>query len=316
VASRRLSFGKQDKKGIPLRELIALHRQFRPRGCLPGNLGDGFLCAHNPVYRNIRADSLARGFSFTFRRTGHYYAFPLMSLDGVIERRKIPYRNNFVWLELLEKSAPGSFSLTELKRSELQFNYLFHESAHCIAHSVFFARAPFSRIPKNGDSLLKILLGEAFANTVEALSAVFAEGEMASYFLDGNCHFRSSAREVRAIRGAARRLGFEKVTLVLLASFLYANYLWNRLGPKEIGRVLAFAGLGAEHKRLVANVAKIGTELSEQFRTTTTQLHLMKLGYPAGLGKLMRQDPLVRLGKAASTRAQARELARIASRGL
>jgi hypothetical protein len=317
VAKQRLRFEERDKGGIPLAEVAAVHRQFRAAISLPGNLGDGFLCAHNPVYRYIRRACLASGFSFTRKNTERYYAFPLMSLDEVIDKRKIPYRNNFVWLEALEKRSPGKFTLTELKRSELQFNYLFHESAHCIAHSLFFSRTRFSHLPKHADSLLQILLGESFANTVEALSAVFAEGEIGSYFLDGNCHFRSSAREVRVIRRCGRIFGFEKTALVLLGSFLYANYLWNKLGRAELARILSFAGLeGTSNRKLVLSLARIGTELSEQFRTTTTQLHLMKLGYPANLQPLMRGDPLLRLRKKGKILAKTRELARIATEGL
>ncbi len=313
-SKKRLSFEKPDKHGIPLRELIALNGQFRPKGCLPENLGDGFLLAWNPVFRGIRTEALERGFRFSATDHGLYYSFPLMALDGVIEKRVIPYRDNASWLSLLEKNAPGRFTLTELKRSELRFNYVFHESAHCIAHSLFFGRARFSSLPKNADTLLKILLGEAFANTVECLSAIYAEGEMASYFLDGNCHFRSSEKEVREIRRCARKFGFAATARVLLASFLYANYLFDRLGPAELKRIRVFAGLpaGTELRKLAA----IGTELSESFRTTTTHLHLMKLGFPSNLSPLMRGDPLSRLEKRAQVNEQAVALAAIASRGL
>lgn len=309
---KKLQFEKCDPLGIPLRELIAVHRQFRPGMRLAGNLGDGFLCAQNPVFRNIRQECLRRGFSFTNRESGPYYAFPLMSLDAVIEARRIPYRDNFVWLEILEKQVPGKFTLTELKRSELQFNYVFHESAHCIAHAVFFGRARFSRLPKNADTLLRILLGEAFANMVECLSAVFAEGEIGGYFLDGNCHFRANVKEAKELRRAVKKWGLEKTGRVLLAAFLYANYLVDRLGRKELARIREFAGL--EKSAEITALAKIGTELSEQFRTTTTHLHLIKMGFPSALGVMMRGDPLLRLEKNAGLRAKALELAAIAAR--
>lgn len=316
MAKKRLSFENRDKNGIPLRELIAVHRQFRPRGSLPGNLGDGFLLDQNPVFRNVRETCLDRGFVFSLTGHGLYYSFPLMSLDTVIEKRVIPFRDNFAWLPLLEKSAPGQFTLTELKRSELLFNYIFHEAAHCIAHSVFFGRARFSRLPKNADTLRKILLGEAFANMVEALSAAFAEGEIGSYFLDGNCHFRSSRKEVKEIRRFAKAHGFEKTARVLLAAFLYANYLLEHLGRREQARIREFAGLDKGVK--VGKLARIGTELSEQFRTTTTHFHLIKMGFPASLGPLLRPDPLAALLKKENMKLkeQAYSLAAIASRGL
>lgn len=316
MAKKRLSFEKPDKRGIPLRELISVHRQFRAKGSLPENLGDGFLFDQNPVFRSVRESCLERGFSFTPSDHGLYYSFPLMSLDQVIETRRIPYRDNFAWLPLLEKSAPGQFTLTELKRSELLFNYVFHEAAHCIAHSVFFGRVRFSRLPKNADTLRKILIGEAFANMVEALSHAFAEGEIGSYFLDGNCHFRSSVKEVKEIRRFAKAHGYEKTATVLLAAFLYANYLLDRLGRREHALIRELAGL--EKSAKIEKLAKIGTELSEQFRTTTTHLHLIKMGFPASLGPLMRADPLAVLLKKENMKLkeQVLSLAAIASRGL
>jgi hypothetical protein len=313
---KRLSFEEPDKRGIPLAELITVHRQFSPKGFLPENLGDGFLLAENPVFRNVRTEAKALGFRFSRNNHGLYYTFPLMSLDSVIESRQIPYRDNFSWLPILEKSAPGQFTLTELKRSELQFNYVFHEAAHCIAHAKFFARARFSSLPKNADTLRKIMLGEAFANMVECLSAAFAEGEIGSYFLDGNCHFRSSPREVREIRRAARKWGYEKTAKVLLGGFLYANYLLDRLGRSELNRIAQFAGL--EKGASIGKLASIGTELSEQFRTTTTHLHLIKMGFPARISSLMRGDPLAALLKKENMelKEQANSLAAIASRGL
>jgi len=316
VAKARLTFKTCDKKGIPLAELISVHRQFCSTHSLGDNLGDGYLCAQNPVYLNVRKACLESGYSYSQENHGHYYSFPLMSLDDVIESRRIPYRNNFAWLKILEARAPKKFTLTELKRSELQFNYLFHESAHCIAHSLFFGRTPFSRIKKNADTLMKIMVGEAFANTVEGLSAAFAEGEIGSYFLDANCHFRSNKKEVRAIRAGGKRWGFEKTTMILLLSFLYANYLRDKLGKQELARIRSLAGL--EKMANISVLAKIGTELSEQFRTTTTHLHLMKLGFPSDLKRLMNQDPLARLQqpKNHSARDITWQLAKIASRGL
>ncbi len=287
---KKLKFTKMDRKGIPLGELISVHRQFQPKESLPLNLGDGFLCATNPIYRNIRQELLRGGFSFSLKDTMHYFSFPLMSLDRVLEEKVIPYRDNFFWLLELEKYAPGIFSLTELKRCELQFNYLFHESAHCIAHWHFFGSKKIKKIPKNKVTLLKILVGEAFANTTEALSALFVEGEIGNYFLDANCHFRSNEREVKTLTRFAREEGIKALATVLFASFLYSNFMYEKLEEKEYRLVRAFASLSELSN--IASVVKVGLSLSSQFRTTTTQLHLIKLGFRENLNSFIIQDPI------------------------
>ncbi len=301
---KKLKFQKIDAKGIPLAEVIAVHKQFSTG--LKQNLGDGFLLHWNPIYRNIRAAFLERGFTFTDEDVADYFSFPLMALDEVIERRKIPYRKNFLWLEKLERCAPKKFTLTEIKRSELQLNYLFHESAHCIAHSIFFGKKSMGLLPKNQDSVLKILIGESFANTVEAISAALVQGEIGSFFLDANCHFRSNEKEVAIILKFAKKVGFPATAKALLAAFLYANYLNEDFSQLKMKRIAKFALVpsNASLKRL----AKIGLQLSEEFRITTTQFHLAKLGFPFNLQPLMNLDPVDRLLKDVKLHAQAQLL--------
>ncbi|MGE3262003.1 MAG: hypothetical protein AB7K68_09510 [Bacteriovoracia bacterium] len=306
---KRIRFAKLDTEGIPLREVIAVHRQFAPGDSLPDNLGDGFLVQTNPVYRSIRREFLKRGFSYSPEDPHNYFAFPLMSLDVAIAHKTVPYRKNFAWLEVLEKRAPRKFTLTELKKSELQFNYLFHESAHFIAHDVLFGNTAPDSVPKNADSLMRIFIGEAMANSVECLASVFAEGEIGGYFLDANCHFRSTEREAMALAKAAQKVGFRRLTKAVMASFLYANYLYERLNEREKKLVAAIAGV--ENFAVVAPAIRVGFELSEIFRTNTTHLHLLKLGFPADLQKLIPSDPLKKLMDDKKLLAQFNELAEI-----
>jgi hypothetical protein len=310
VPKLKLSFEKFDPSGIPLTELIAVQKQFRVYSRLPENLGDGFLSATNPVFRNIRVEFRRRGFKFTHQDLNGYFAFPLMSLDEAIFSRKVPYYRNASWLEKLEKAAPGKFTLSELRRSELKYNYLFHESAHCIAHDAFFGRKDIRRVPKNRQALLKVFLGEAFANTVEALSYAFAEGEIGGYFLDANCHFRASEREMLTLQRAVAKFGAERTALVLMGAFLYSNYLFEKLNGKQRKLIGELAGFEAPPALI-----RIGLQLNEEFRTATTPLHLVKTGFPKDLGKWMRQDPLKDLLRDKDLLAKARRLAAIAGNG-
>jgi hypothetical protein len=270
------------------------------------------------VFRAVRLEALRRGVRFTSRGGSPlerlYYAFPLMSLDEVIDARTIPYRANFPWLEILERRAPGGFTLDDLKRGELQFNYLFHESAHLIAHDELFGHRSPPRLPKTAATLLGVMVGEAFANTAECLSAAFAEGEIAAYFLDANCHFRANEREVAELRRAAGRFGFPAAAKVLLGAFLYSNYLYETLTARELRRVARFAGLAPGAP--IARLARIGLQLNEKFRATTTPLHLRKTGFGAGLARQFAADPLRLLEGKPALRRKARRLAELVAAGL
>lgn len=282
--SPKLKLSLLDPKGIPLSELIAVHRQFESK--LSQNIGDGYLMEFNPIFRNIRQAFFQYGFSFS-SPDPHYDSFPLMSLDDIYSEKKVPVRNNIFWLEELNK-IPG-LTLTELKKSELQFNYLFHESAHFIAHKILFGDCEMKAVPVTKESLLKILIGESFANTVESLAALYAEGEIGSYFLDANCHYRLSAQEVKVLEKSVKENGFQKTFRLVFASFLSANYLVQRPSKKELSSILKFAGVKKAQKEL------IGYGLSEIFRTNTTQLHLMKLGFPDDLNGWLDIDPVAEL---------------------
>ena len=304
---KKVRLQKLDSRGIPLKEVILLQKKFRPPQSLSQNLGDGFLMRFNPLFKKIRNETLRRGFSFTTENVGNYYSFPLMALDEVIFRKKIPYRENFAWLPRLESLAPETFTLTEIKRSEIQLNYLFHESAHCIAHAEFFGRQDGKRIPKNEISLLKILLGESFANAVECFSAIYAEGELGFFFLEANCHFRATAKEILALKRSAKKHGNETIFLLLVCAFLYANYLHEELNKKERGKIFSFVGV--KPSKELEKILQIGMQLDTEFRTSTTQLHLLKMGFEKKMEKYF-SEPMDLLGSHPSIAKKVKGLAR------
>ncbi len=308
LSAKRLPFVQRAKKAPSLRELIVVHRQFRFRQTLAGNIGDGFLYATNPIYQNVRGEFLRRGFSFTKKDFCRYFDFPMMSLDEVLSARALPYRDNFAWILSLERKRPGVFNMGDLHQMSPNFNYLFHESAHCIAHSIFFGRTHMRDIPKTRDSLLKVLMGEAFANSVECLSGAFRTGAIGEYFLRANCHFHADGKRAGFLREGIRALGFPAVAKTVFASFLYSNFLYRELSPREQGLILEFSGV--KNKNSIRKIATIGFELNPKFRTSTTPLHLLKVGFDASLDKLIQVDPLefLKNKKQAQLRAQVNAL--------
>ncbi len=293
--AKRLPFLPRNLESPPLRELLSLHRKFRFRQTLPGNIGDGFLYATNPTYKNVRDEFLRRGFSFTKDDFCRYFDFPMMCLDDVLAARTLPYRDNFACLADMERRRPGVFHVSDLSQLSPNFNYLFHESAHCIAHSVFFGKTRMQQIPKTSESLLKILLGESFANAVECISGAFRVGAIGGYFLSANCHFSLSNEGANQLREGIRSLGFPAVTKTILASFLYSNFMYRELTPREQDLILEFSG--TKRRESIRAIARTGFDLNPQFRTSTTPLHLLKVGFGPDVEKMIQFDPLEFIAK-------------------
>ena len=290
---KRLSIPPRPPGEFPIKDVISLHLQFSGPKILPANIGDGFLYATNPVYKNIRDEYLQRGFCFTTKDFCHYFDFPMMCLDDLIAAGKIPVRKNFAWLEILEKSAPGKFTLYDLWQTSPTFNYLFHESAHLIAHDIIFGKLPMNKLPKNSDSLLKIILGEAFANSMELIGSVFGLRGIGAYFLYANSYIFPPPHIVVALRKASEQLDFAPLIKVLMASFLYSNFLYENFTGKELDLIRSFSG--AKKKADIESLAKHGLHLNKNFRMQTTPMYLKKVGITANFEKLIKFDPLERL---------------------
>src|SRR5262245_33434155 len=115
-----------------LSELLAHHDRFSRYSSLPENLGDGFLCYFNPVYRNLREGFLALDGKFTDEDFCNYRTFKLAALPQILDANRVFVAENVSAFRAVETKRPGTFS-----HGDLNFrahNYLLHESAHCVAH--------------------------------------------------------------------------------------------------------------------------------------------------------------------------------------
>lgn len=213
-----------------------------------------------------------------------------MGLDKILAEGVVPYRDNFTCLERLEAQAPGRFGLEAVYRFELGFNYVFHESAHCLAHREF---APITEKSRSF-ALLKILLGEAFANTAECLSSAFVTGEIGAYFLKANAHFTLDLEDSALLIRVAREIGFQNTAKALIYSFFYSNSLYLSLGEAERRSIAALAEIKTPPGGF-ERLTDIALSLSERFRTETSFLYLIKLGFSQDDFALFQQDPAITL---------------------
>jgi hypothetical protein len=291
---KKLSF-TFDSKGIPLSFLIQLHNKYvlekkSATKTLKDNIGDAFLYHENPIFRNIRDEYLKRGFRFSTVDFCDYNTFPLMALDELIDTGKIPYLRNFRWLERLHEACPGRFTSLDLQQLQFRFNSLLHESAHLIAHDVFFGDRSLKNIPKNEDSLLQILANESFSNAVDTLVWIFPNGTVGFFFLFANSRAYPRAEELSGFMNLIKKYGISSSVRLIFAWFLYYNYLYSFLEVSELKQIREFAEIKLEAD-LVKDLGIFNLGTNTAFRTKTTPFHLFKIGFDQELSRLIDRDP-------------------------
>ena len=306
-------------------ELLELQRAHHGPGRLRGNLGDGLLFAKNPFFRRVRLATLARGFRYTTEDPGSYFAFPLAALDTVLEKRRVPYRDNVAALARLERVRPGFFELSDLAGNRPLPNYLLHESAHAVAFHELFGR------PKNvqgalsgADSLLGIELGEAYAMTAEYFAACAASAGVQRWVFSINS-YRQRTPARGTIGAMVPELGLEFVVFTVLLAFLSNLFFRERLARTSVERMVEL--WSAVDRRRRAPLAKPATRrrlrraLSElmlmnpEFRRDTTRLFLTMFGRSRRVETLFEADPLELLGRNESALAASGRLVRILAGG-
>lgn len=295
-ARRRARGAIFNNRSRSLRSLIALHRRASNRCALSDNLGDGYLYAKNAIYRRIRDVALAAGYRFTRRDVRGYLGFPLLSLDAILDTRKIPYRPNVAALEQVENCRPLFFSQEQFNHLRPVRNYLLHESAHAIAYHAFMGN-PESAWTTLADPsrLVHVLGGEAFALTTEYLASCLANDVTHRWFLGMNS-YRSSAQRAADFAWLIEELDFVPAVWMLYAAFLYNNWLVEQLTDKQFSRVLALCPTGRQTmkqsaRRRAREALSEMMHVSTWFRMNTTPIFLAKFGHPVQRS-LFRGDPL------------------------
>jgi len=277
--------------GPCLAKIISQHLLHSGPESIFSNIGDGYLFNTNPLFRNIRRETIRLGFRFSMDATSSYFVFPLMSLGSVLSSGCIPYRDNFQWLQTLEAKAPGKFGLEDVRKFDLHFNYLLHESAHCIAHREFFGHESLESAEKTPATLLKIASSEAFANTVEAFSSLFVTGDIGEYFLAANTHFKLELSEISLFFSVIGKIGFESAFKAMLLGFLYSNFLFEDFSSAELGKVAALAEIPNPPENF-AEFIGFSLTLSQRFRTDTAFFFLTQLGFSEHEFRIFDNDPL------------------------
>ncbi|HEY6727097.1 MAG TPA: hypothetical protein VI197_23850 [Polyangiaceae bacterium] len=273
--------------------VLEQHQRSLATGGLPRNLGDGYLCAHNPFFARIRSEALARGYGFSERDPGGYFGFPLLGLDLVLESRKIPYRDNVTALERLEAARPGFFTLAELSSNRPSPNYVLHEAAHAVAYAVAFGSRPVREAFADPGHLPWVLAGEAFAMAAEYLAACCVGGSLHRWFFSINS-YRHRTQAKRAIGDLMLELGEVPVVWALLSGFVASNTLRESLKEREVCALLEHVPPHTlPQRRQLSALRRAVSEaikMSRAFRVDTARLFLCKFGYSRRIERQLQFD--------------------------
>jgi len=286
------------KTRIRLRELIELQRRCHGKHRLAQSLGDGFLYLRNPFFRRVRDAAWRAGFRFTLADPGGYYGFPLIHLDTILGRREIPYRPSFSAIEHLEQLRPGFFTLADLQKNRPAPNYLLHESAHAVAFRTLFGRpADVAASFAEPRALVRIMLGESFAMAAEYFAACAASGTLHAWFFSISS-YRHRTQKKKAVGQLLERHGFDFVARAVVLSFLYNNFLVDRLDRSKLLRVVECADadvarrLHPEALRALGSALNGLMQMSPEFRYDTSRLFLTMFGRSRNIRRELAAEPL------------------------
>jgi hypothetical protein len=278
--------------------LLELQRRCDGKNRLAQSVGDGFLYLKNPFFRRVRDATLAAGFRYTLADEGAYYGFPLIHLDTILSRRKIPYRPSFTALQHLEQRRPGFFTLADLQQNRPAPNYLLHESAHAVAfHQLFGRPRDVGAALSEPRTLVKLMLGESFAMTAEYFAACAVRGQPHAWFFSISS-YRHRTQKKKAVGELLERYGFSFVGRAVLLAFLYNNFLVDRLNKQQLSALAEAADRNVARRLTPANLRELGAALnglmvmSPEFRYDTSRLFLTMFGRSRNIRRELSADPL------------------------
>src|ERR1019366_3360640 len=173
---------------------------------------------------------------------------------------------------------PPGFITGNLKR-----NYAFHESAHCVAHSILSRMEAELRAvePRETDrTVLAAILAESFANTVEALGSVLQHLPVSdSVFYPLNSYFSRNQELQNVLDKADADLGSELRFALLFLSHFEANLAIEPPVDSTYERIAEAGVCFASQVGIARAIADAGFKLSAGFRESTTPAYFELLGY-------------------------------------
>lgn len=268
------------KLPIPLAWLHGLDECSAPN-VLRDAFGDGYLYKLSPLFARVRDVAHELGYRYSSVDTvlqRDYHALPLLALRDILGSRTIPYIDNAASVRRLLEQQPKLALTGSFIASIITANHAFHESAHCVAHTLL---EPFRGAlgPERESFVVGALFEESFANAVENLGRALSHmpvPDIVFYNLNSYMRKADESPKLKSLLDCGEpRLAFR---LLLLALF-EANLTDEKPDERTRLRVAEAAGATAHDGEVADAAVDIAFGLSEGFRGNTTPNYFRLLGY-------------------------------------
>ncbi len=275
---------------MKLSRLWDQHQQFASQG-LKENFGDGFLMAHNRIYRNIRKAAQDQNFTFSLESHPFYQALPLSQLEWILSEKKIPYVDNVSVLQQIQQKIHGQIMWDDIC-DNFKGNHVFHESCHAVARPLSQGILKKTDLPQN--LVLLRLLEESFANTCELLAVVDAIDPVHQIFFELNSYVVMFEDKTN-LKKAMQEIGDEVFMKFMILCYLHANFLTPILNDQKFEKLLSLVSKSSSdfsvpQKKSMRALSKIAFELNLRFRMVTTGFYLKLNGIATPMEELKNFD--------------------------
>lgn len=274
---------------MKLTTLLNKHRGATSLQALSSNFGDGFLLQHNPIFRQIRNQTRALGFTYSDQFNPAYAAFPMGQLEDILNRKVIPYTNNVSPLQSLADRT----DLIEWDHviDNLKPNYIFHESCHAVARSF---RPPVSNLQSK---ITATLIEEAFANTCEFLAIAHAQEPIQRAFLEMNSYFTVFDDRTH-LKKAFEKYDFAAIFKLMLLSYVHANFLNESFHETDFKKIIQRAQFKIQPEvKAIKSLAENVFALNPRFRYATNEMYLRLNNITEPVEQVLQFDYLRLIGE-------------------
>jgi hypothetical protein len=261
-------------------------------GALADVVGDSYLCMHSGLYASVRRAALAVGFRFSCADSPlwrDYHFLPLTTIDRLLADRVIPYSDTWGPLRRMIEANPKAAMPIHLLIRDLAHNHTMHESAHGLAHVVLqdlkAELRAVSRSPEQAE-VLKAILGECFANTVEMTCMDFDHNLLVDEICYAvNSYMAPSDKNAVLLKLASEKWGARGRFRAFLAAYFESNLTAGEQSPEAIGRVAETCGL--DRCEALDRIMEVAFNLNRRFREDTTPFYFERRGLSAAFREVL-----------------------------
>lgn len=269
-----------------VKALVELHKEYLAVSqSLPENFGDGYLCEHNPLYRNIRKKGLSVGATYLKDENTRWYdymVFPLVNFDELLANKEIPYIDNFNVLQRLSVKHPKLNLPEKFIRDAFKRNYLLHETCHCIAHQFLLDNTANGKKASKSVQLTNSLLGEALANSVELVSSTLATDSAHIFLHVLNSYVPYSPRLQEILQKALGEVGMSVFLKMTFASYFFNNLLGYEHSMENVEKIIdtfrPFFDFDDSKREALSEAIWKGCRLNPRFRDETSVIYFSTFG--------------------------------------